>query len=368
MSGGPRRAWAWVRPLGGVAILAVLLWRLGTGPFLDGVRLISPGALLAATAINVLTTVCAAWRWQTVARGLGVGLPLPTAVAAYYRSQFLNSALPGGVVGDVHRGVRHGLDAGDLGGGLRAVAWERAAGQVVLVVSALALLLVLDSPVRAGMAGLATAAALGALGLVLLLRALPHRGPSRRARLLRAARADVRAGLLGRRVWPVVAVTSVLVAAGHGGVFLVAAETTGATASPAVLVPLAVLVLLAMAVPLSVGGWGPREGMAAWAFGAAGLGADQGVAAAAAYGVMALVATLPGAIVLGVDRIRRTSHRDGTDRAACALPLPRAGHVEDGQHVVPGQDHRPADQPDAVGDPVDTERADRLDAGTDDRR
>ena len=65
------------------------------------------------------------------------------------------------------------------------------------------------------------------------------------------------------------------------------------------------LVLLAMVVPLNVGGWGPREGMAAWAFAAAGLGATQGVAAATAYGVMGLVATLPGAVVLAVDGLRR---------------------------------------------------------------
>ena len=44
------------------------------------------------------------------------------------------------------------------------------------------------------------------------------------------------------------------------------------------------LVLLAMVVPLNVGGWGPREGVAAWAFAAAGWGAAQGVAAATAYG------------------------------------------------------------------------------------
>ena len=60
------------------------------------------------------------------------------------------------------------------------------------------------------------------------------------------------------------------------------------------------LVLLAMAVPANIGGWGPREGVAAWAFGAAGLGADQGVAAATVYGVLVLVASLPGAAVLVV--------------------------------------------------------------------
>ena len=69
-----------------------------------------------------------------------------------------------------------------------------------------------------------------------------------------------------------------MVVAGHVATFLIAARTAGSTASPAQLVPLALLVLLAMAVPANVGGWGPREGVAAWAFGAAGLGAAAGVA------------------------------------------------------------------------------------------
>ena len=309
MSGGARRTWAWARPLGGAASLAVLVWRLGTGPFLDGVRLISVWSLLAATCITVLTTVCSAWRWQTVARGLGVGLPLGTAIAAYYRSQFLNSTLPGGVIGDVHRGVRHGLDAGDVGRGLRAVGWERAAGQVVFVVLAVVALLVLDFPVRPAMGWVVAAVVVGAVGVAVALTALPRLGPSRRARAVRAARADIRNGLLDRRAWPVVALTSVVVAVGHTTVFLVAAWTTGADASPARLWPLAMLVLLAMVVPIHVGGWGPREGVAAWAFAAAGLGAAQGVATATAYGVMALVATTPGALVLAGDRIRRTRAR-----------------------------------------------------------
>ena len=49
-----------------------------------------------------------------------------------------------------------------------------------------------------------------------------------------------------------------------------------------------------MGIPLNVAGWGPREGVAAWAFAAAGLGAAQGVSTAVVYGVMALVASLPG--------------------------------------------------------------------------
>jgi uncharacterized membrane protein YbhN (UPF0104 family) len=304
-AGGRRTAWAWARPLLGAGILAVLVWRLGTVPFVDGLRRISVGSLLAATAITALTTVCAAWRWQVVARGLGVGIGLREAVAAYYASQFLNSALPGGVLGDVHRGVQHGRDAGDVGRGLRAVAWERAAGQGVQIALLVVVLCALTSPVQPAMAWVVAAAAGTVVGLLLALRALARRGGTRRARVLRAARADVRDGLLDRRAWPVVAGTSVVVTAGHTGTFLVAAWTTGTDAPAAELWPLAMLVLFAMVLPFSIGGWGPREGVAAWVFGAAGLGAAQGVAAATAYGVLGLVATLPGALLLAADRVRR---------------------------------------------------------------
>jgi hypothetical protein len=48
----------------------------------------------------------------------------------------------------------------------------------------------------------------------------------------------------------------------------------------------------------SVAGWGPREGATAWVFSSAGLGADRGAATAVAYGVLVVVAGLPGAAVL----------------------------------------------------------------------
>src|SRR6185312_15180836 len=108
-------------------------------------------ALAAATGIGLMTTLCCAWRWRIVAGGLGVELSLPAAVAAYYRSLFLNVTLPGGVVGDVHRGVSHGRDVSDVGRALRAVAWERFAGQVVQGILTVIVLLALPSPVHSSM-------------------------------------------------------------------------------------------------------------------------------------------------------------------------------------------------------------------------
>jgi hypothetical protein len=263
--------------------LGVLVWTVGTGPFLDGLRAVDGGALAAASALAVLTTVCCAWRWRIVARGLGIDLPLGTAVAAYYRSLFLNVTLPGGVIGDVDRGISHGL---------RAVVWERSAGQVVQVVLTVGVLLVVPSPVQGSMPLVALALLAAAAGVALTA--------SRWARLRRGLR-DV---LLAARTWPAVALASALVVLGHAATFLIAARTAGATAPPSQLLPLALLVLLGAALP-NVGGWGPREGVTAWAFAAAGLGASVGVATAVAYGVMVFVATLPGAAVLAAGWARR---------------------------------------------------------------
>ena len=238
-----RWLWIWVRLLGGAAVLAVVVWRLGTGPFVDGVRLVDGWSLAAAAGIAALTTVCCAWRWSLVARGLGVGISLRSAVAAYYRSQFLNTTLPGGVLGDVHRAVRHGRDVGDVGRSVRAVAGERFAGQAVQILATAIVLLVLPSPVRPFMPVVAGALLVAVVGVVLAGRVLPRGGPSRWAQAVCTLAADLRDGLLARRAWPGIVLASVLVVAGHTTTFLIAARTAGSTASPVRLLPLALIVL-----------------------------------------------------------------------------------------------------------------------------
>jgi len=289
----------WAGPAVAVALLAVVIWRLGTGPFLAGLEAVDGRALLAAAAIFFLTTVCSAWRWTIVSRGLGLRLSLPAAVAAYYRAVFLNLVLPAGVAGDVHRGVSHGREAHDVGRGLRAVGWERGAGQVVQVVLTIAVLLVLPSPLRASMPFVAVAAAVVVLGVVLVGRVRVNGGRSRLTRVRDAVAADVRNGVLRRNALPAVVLASALVLVGHTATFFVAARTAGVNAPLSRLLPLALVAMLAMVLP-SIGGWGPREGATAWAFAAAGLGADRGAATAVAYGVLVLAASLPGALVLVV--------------------------------------------------------------------
>lgn len=321
---------AWLRILGGLGILGLLVWWLGTEPFLDGVRMVTGWAIAMAAGIGVLTTVCYAWRWRLVAGGLGVKLPLASAVAAYYRSQFLNTTLPGGVIGDVHRAVRHGLVIGDVARAIRVVVLERIAGQAVLVAVGVIVLFALPSPVRSHMPVAAAVLAGAGIGTLLLARALRHGGSSRWARALRRAGSDLRAGLFARRTGVGVLLTSAMGVVAHLATFVLSARAAGSLAPLTLLVPLGMLALLAMGLPLSVAGWGPREGVAAWAFGAAGLTAGQGVRTAVVYGVLALVASLPGAGVLILRSLRRVSAQQRADLLRPRVPEVQQGGVAHG--------------------------------------
>jgi glycosyltransferase 2 family protein len=321
-----RRFWPWLRVLLGVGILAALAARLGTGAVVGGLRAIGPGAVLAALGIGLLTTVFSAWRWCLVARGLGLRLPLGAAVADCYRALLLNSVLPAGVLGDVHRAVSHGRQAGDVGRGVRAVVLERLAGQVVLMVVGVGVLAAHPTLLAAAVDGLTagrgvtigtlTVGTLTVLAVVLGLGAAAVRGgrASRLRDAVRAGLADVRAGVLSLGTWPAVVLLSAAALAGYLALFVVAARAAGSQATLGELLPLLVLALFAMGLPLNIGGWGPREAVSTAAFGAVGFGATQGLSTAVVYGVLSLIACLPG---VGVLLLRRPISR-------CPAPPPAA--------------------------------------------
>jgi uncharacterized membrane protein YbhN (UPF0104 family) len=167
---------------------------------------------------------------------------------------------------------------------VRSVVWERALGLSVQVLVTVVVVVVVPSALRP------LAALVAAVAVVVVLLAL------------RWLRADLTA-ILGRRaVAATVLLTSVGVAACHTAVLLAAMAASGVDLPAPQTLALALVVLLGSTVPTSVAGWGPREGAAAWAFTAVGLPASDGLAVSVAYGLAALVATLPGAVALLLGR------------------------------------------------------------------
>ena len=256
-----------MRLVGGVLVLVLLLWRFGSGPFAHAWQVTTWASAAVALVLTAFATLANAWRWRVVSAALGVSLTTSESVTAYYRSQFLNSVLPGGVLGDAHRGARHGHDVGDLGAGLRATGWDRVAGQLVLAGLAVVAIGLLPTPLhRFGLLALAAMVVLGLAGWWLARRRGVFSFIGRDLRLL------LRPGVAGR-----LAVASCLSTAAYVTVFTVAARSVGVGLGPALVLPLALMVLVGSAVPFNVAGWGPREGVTAAVFAAAGLASADGL-------------------------------------------------------------------------------------------
>lgn len=268
------------------------------------------GWVLLALLLSVVQVGLSAWRWRFTARRLGLTLPLCSAVAEYYLATFLNQVLPGGVAGDVSRAWRHGRDEADGEARLsrpavHAVVLERLSGQVVMMVVAavsVAVLLPWTGPF------LVVAAALAVAGTALLAR---RSGGAFRESLGRA--------LLHPRALPVQLLTSLAVVATYLATYLVAARAVGMDTPALVLLPLVAPVLVSMLLPVTVAGWGVRETVAATLWGAVGLASADGVAISVAYGLLVLVSSAPGAVVLLAGR--RLS-RPGTAPGRRGRPSP----------------------------------------------
>ena len=274
-----------------LALLAGVAWWIDPAALGERLRTVEVPWLLTAIALHAAQTAISAWRWRYTAGRLGVGLGLPEALREYFVGNLLNQVLPGGVAGDAGRAWRHVRAGAPSGAAIQAVVLERAAGQLVMALLLIPSLVTLLTPAPPALVwGLATAVA---LALAVASHWLPPPPPAGSG-----IRTHLRRGLLARGVILVQAGSSILVVGAYLLAFLAAARALDVTLPAALLLPLVPPVLLAMLVPVTVAGWGLREGAAAAVWAVAGLAPADGAAIAVCYGVTALFAALPGALFL----------------------------------------------------------------------
>jgi uncharacterized membrane protein YbhN (UPF0104 family) len=290
------------------ALLLALVWWLDVETLAARFAQLRVSWALLALAISVPQMALLAYRWQLTARRLGLDMTLGRALREYYLGCFINQILPGGWLGDASRAWRQaragsrgraGPEA-KMGPSVRAVILERASGQIFM--TAVAVISLLTLPITFGTSRPA-ALLLGAIGLVgaLLVWAMVSGhlpGGSALATLGR----DARTALFERDVVATQLVTSALVTSSYIGMYVVSARALGVETPLGTLVPLVAPVLFSMLIPVTVAGWGVREATAAGLWSAVGLTPEDGVAISAAYGLVVLVSTLPGAVVLLTSR------------------------------------------------------------------
>ena len=275
-----------------LVLITLVVSMVGAGDVLSRLRSAEPGWILAALAACAAQTLLSAVRWRLTAERLGARMPLADAISEYYLSSLVNTTVPGGMVGDAVRAVRTRGVAG-FERAAQAVVIERLAGQVAV---ASVLLLGLAVSGRPELQWIAACVA-AALGTVV------HAVRGKRAErvlppMIRRFLAAIRQSWFDRRTACLQVALSVLIVAVNIAAFVLAARATGALIDPADALLAVPLILAAMLVPLSVAGWGYREGAAAAVFPLIGASAAAGVSASVVFGAVMLGASLPGLAVL----------------------------------------------------------------------
>jgi len=262
----------------------------------------SPLLAMAVLCLFLVQAFLSAWRWSSVSAAfLNASLPLSPAFKFFMLSQFYNQALPSFIPGDASR-IWGAAPYSDLRRATLAVVLDRVITLVaLLLLSGMGLLLLsaahrqIPAPVRLALGGLLLAG-LAATALVLLFRKRILAGlpaPVRDAflnagrSLQDAGRRTALAGWLGLSViihGTNIAIVYCIAAAMHLPLSVMAALTT---------VP---LVMAAALLPVTVNGWGVREGAMILLLGQFGLGPTEAATLSVLYGLFQLLFGLAGGL------------------------------------------------------------------------
>ncbi len=275
--------------------LGLVLWLVAPQDVMAALKALHPGLLAVATAFLVLQIWLSALRWKVTAQALGLDLPARWSVQEYGLSVAANTFLPGGVLGDLARILR--TRHFGWGNATASVLIERLAGQIALGVVAV-------GAVAVWLGALHAVFAIGVAGIVL---AVLGRSFPKGARLLWQAWTP-------RAIWPRQATLSMLILICNLLGFWAAALSVGVALGPEAALVVIPLTLLSMLVPLTINGWGIREGVAAALWPLYGVATAQAVAASLAFGLACMAAALLGLLPW---LLRRSGH-------ASSVPSPLA--------------------------------------------
>lgn len=301
-----------------VTLIGLVLAQSGLGAVTSALAALPAWSIAAALACMLGQIPLAGWRWWRICRGLGHDLPLGAVQRAFAVGIFFNQVLPSSVGGDVVRVWllrRHGLNVGEAG---LAVLIDRLSGLAALAAIALGGLAWL--PALAGSEAMipSLAAGLAAIPAAFVLLALLAPRLTALAARTRAVAFPAALAMGIRRLtvsprdrWPVLAASLAM----HGMTVVAAWVLARGMGLPIALIDLGVVmppVLLLTILPVSVAGWGIREGGLVVGLGAFGIASGDALALGLALGLGTLITGLPGGILLAL--------RPGPDgRGAIAL-------------------------------------------------
>jgi uncharacterized membrane protein YbhN (UPF0104 family) len=297
-----RRYLRWGRIAVTITVVAYLASRVEPRDVLNASQRLSFGAAFTAIAVVLFGLLVGMVRWRLLLRAYGaIDVPRwPRIAHLYLVGHFYNTYAPGGVGGDVVRGVASRKAFGDLDwpgatSGVAVVFIERVIGVSALLVLAAGAYLIHPIPAMVGV-GLWAALGLGAAASALIgIAVAPRLAPFLPERIGKPLRALPRL----YSVWPFLAaiflsliIHSANIVAGHA--IMHSLEPSVTFAQSAVAMP---LIGASAFFPLTVGGAGVREAAFAALYGTVGVPEATAYAGSLSFWATQLISAGVGGVI-----------------------------------------------------------------------
>jgi uncharacterized protein (TIRG00374 family) len=285
-----------------VGALGWLLYKFEVGNVFANLRSVSMPALLLAAVLVLTQSVLAAMRWHLLMRYLGLSIELIRTLQIFWIGQFATALLPGGVAGD---GVRMWVltrDGTKASTSINSVILDRVAaliGLFLLVAASLPFAgdRVAPAPVRYSLAALLIVGIVAGLGVGLFLR-LPLRWQEFRiVRAVLGLSQDLRVVCRSPRQALSLVVLSIVGIGSNILTMFVLVRSLGIPLGFSDCMVLAPLVVLITTLPVSLGGWGIREGSTVGLFGLVGVPPAISLTASIVVGLLLTAVSVPGILV-----------------------------------------------------------------------
>jgi uncharacterized membrane protein YbhN (UPF0104 family) len=308
---GPRRLlWPVIKTLVALGLLAWIATKVDFGRAFGTVRLLSMPVVAAVFTLLALQALLSAWRWAAISALAGPRLPLKPAFHYFMASLFYNQALPSPIPGDAARIVgatRWGLTLGEATLG---VLLDRVLTLFGLLILAFAGLVAMKQVYGAALPvpHLLELMALGILAGVVAVLVLAIRprviAPLHSGRL--AAVSEVVARLFGSRAIVLMLLITLVIHGLSVAAVYALASGLGLPLSIGAAVCAVPAVLLIAVFPVSIGGWGVREGGMIMALAAFGIGSTDAATLSVVFGLFQLVVGLAGGVFVVLPSSGRT--------------------------------------------------------------
>ena len=243
--------------------------------------------------ISFIQYVLSAYRWMYISSKNGTEMNFLYCLKFYYISTFINNILPGGVVGDIYRAYcarESSNNLINLSKSVQGIVFERLSGQIMMFFIFLLSLTFFFLINAKYVAFLYTVLPVLSVTFIIyfVVKKMYFNEISSNEIIINFKK--IFSGII---FWNHT-IISFFVVLSYIVIYIISAEAIGLSIDYFTFFVFTPIVLFSMTLPVSIGGWGVREGTALLIAFLLGLSASSSISVAVMYGILNLFCSLPG--------------------------------------------------------------------------